>query len=141
MKRFYHPCIVAAALVTICVLTLGAATLSAEQIASLDTEFATVTRDVIDREPTDSATSFPASVGKLYCFTKIVNAQRPTEVTHVWYFGENERARITLPVNSSSWRTYSSKLIQPQEVGDWYVDVLDPEGDLLVSVPFKVTQN
>ncbi|NIQ37655.1 MAG: DUF2914 domain-containing protein [Proteobacteria bacterium] len=140
MKRFCHPCIISAALVTICVLTLGA-TISAEQIVSLDTEFATVSRDIIDREPIDPGTIFPVSVGKLYFLTKIVNAQRPTEVTHVWYYGEKERARVTLPVNSSSWRTYSSKLIQPHEVGDWYVDVLDPEGDLLVSVPFKVTQN
>jgi hypothetical protein len=84
-------------------------------------------------------TVFPASVGKLYYFTKIVHANPPTEVTHVWYYGDTEKARVTLRVNSTSWRTYSSKIIQFRETGVWYVDVLGPDGNRLTSTTFEVT--
>ncbi len=137
MKRFT---LFALALAALCLMLSLTVQVMAYQSKSVDVESAMISRDVIDRSAIDVSTSFPVSVGKLFCFTKIVNAQDPTEITHVWYYGSVERARVTLPVNSNSWRTYSSKIIQPHEIGDWYVDVLDAQGDLLVSVPFKVTQ-
>ncbi|NIS68674.1 MAG: DUF2914 domain-containing protein [Proteobacteria bacterium] len=140
MKRFTVPPLLALALAALCLMLFLTVQVMAYQSKSLDAEFAMICRDVIDRSAIDVSTSFPVSVGKLFCFTKIVNAQDPTQITHVWYHGSVERARVTLPVNSNSWRTYSSKIIQPHETGDWYVDILDAQGDLLVSVPFKVTQ-
>jgi hypothetical protein len=107
---------------------------------SLGVESATICRDVMARTPVDGGTSFPVSLGKLYCFTKVVDVSGPTDVTHVWYYGDTERARVTLSVNSPSWRTYSSKIIQPHEIGEWHVDVLGPSGDRLVSVPFETTR-
>jgi hypothetical protein len=59
-------------------------------------------------------------------------------VTHVWYFGETERARVGLDVRSGSWRTFSSKIVQPYEIGDWHVDVLGEDGQLLMVIPFEV---
>ena len=74
---------------------------------------------------------FPSDVGKLYCITKIAGALNPTSVTHVWYFGAEERWRVNLAVKSASWRTYSSKIIRPQETGDWSVEILGPQGETL----------
>ena len=96
-------------------------------------------RDVLHRRPLVVGNSFKASVGKLYCFTKIVAAQSPIEITHVWYFGNSKMAKVNLPVECSSWRTYSSKTIHPQDIGDWHVEVLGPEGSVLWSVQFKIT--
>lgn len=140
MKRFRMSRILAIATTILCLPISLTVSIWAETTNSLDTEFAIVCRDVVERQAVDASTSFPASVERLFCFTKIVNANPPTEVTHVWYHGDTERARVTLAVSSTSWRTYSSKIIQSHEIGDWYVDVLDAEGDLLVSVPFKITQ-
>jgi hypothetical protein len=67
-----------------------------------------------------------------------VGAQNNTHVTHVWYFGETERARVGLDVRSGSWRTNSSKIIQHHEIGDWHVDVLGEDGQLLMVIPFEV---
>jgi len=65
-------------------------------------------------------------------------AHSPTEATHVWYFGDIERARVNLAIKAYSWRTYSSKIIQKHEMGNWHVDVLGPEGELLKTLQFKI---
>lgn len=109
-----------------------------QQAAQLEVSVAAICKDVVDREPEGSGTSFPVSVGKLYCFTKITGAQSPTQITHVWSFDGNERARVDLAVNSASWRTYSSKIIQPHELGAWSVDVLDSGGNVLKRLEFEV---
>jgi hypothetical protein len=87
-----------------------------------------------------SGTSFKASVGKLYCFIKVVGAHTTSEITHLWYFGNSQVARVNSPVKSFRWRTYSSKTIRQQDIGDWHVDVLGPRGTVLWSVEFKITQ-
>jgi hypothetical protein len=57
----------------------------------------------------------------------------------VWFFDDNERARVDLGVKSSSWRTYSSKIIQPHEIGKWRVDVEDFAGNVIKTLEFEVT--
>ena len=99
-----------------------------------------ICRSVENREPVGASENFEVSVGKLYCFTSIVGAQTPIEITHAWYFGDTERAQVSLPVRSPSWRTYSSKNIMPQEVGQWRVDVIGPEGKVLKTQTFTITQ-
>ena len=110
-----------------------------QEPSHLQVEVAAICKDVIDRAPEGAGTSFPASVGKLFCFTKITGAVNPTHVTHVWFFDGTERARVELAVNSSSWRTYSSKNIESQEVGAWRVEVLDAAGNVLQTLNFEVT--
>ncbi|MBW1997646.1 MAG: DUF2914 domain-containing protein [Deltaproteobacteria bacterium] len=94
--------------------------------------------NVVNRECIDANTRFASPVEKLYCFTRIVGATTPTSVTHVWYFGDMERARVTLKVGSASWRTYSSKIILPHEIGEWHVNVLGPDGKPLMVIPFEI---
>jgi hypothetical protein len=112
---------------------------TAKPAVDLEITRAAICRQVVEREPVDAGTSFEPPVEKLYCFTHITGAQDATEIYHVWYFAETERAVIKLKVNSASWRTYSSKIIQPHEIGDWRVDVLGAEGNILKSVNFKIT--
>ena len=119
-------------------MVVSAAT--AATAADLQVEDAAVCTDVVDRQPVDSGTSFSVSTGRLYCYTRIVGAQDPTQVVHAWYFGDEERARVTLSVGGSNWRTYSSKQLQEHEIGAWRVEVLDADGNLLETVAFDVTQ-
>ncbi|MGA1868080.1 MAG: DUF2914 domain-containing protein [bacterium] len=107
---------------------------------SLAVEQMAVCRNVVDREPVDGGSSFEVSAGKLYCYSKIVGAQDPVEITHVWYYNDVERARVNLPVRSANWRTYSSKVIQLFEIGNWRVDVVSPNGDVLQSEKFTITR-
>ncbi len=108
------------------------------QEATLTVEVGVICRDVVDREPVGPGESFEATVGKLFCFTKIVGAKEPGKITHVWYHGETEKFRINLPVSSASWRTWSSKTIQASEVGAWHVDILAPDDAVLKILNFEI---
>ena len=112
----------------------------AQETASIKIESAVVCKNIVDREPEGADTSFSVTVGKLFLFTKITGAENPTEITHVWFFGDTERARVTLPIKANTWRTYSSKVLQAHEIGAWHVDVLGPEGEVLETVQFEVVQ-
>jgi len=112
----------------------------AQEFGALKVESAAVCENIVDREPGGAGTSFSVTVGKLCFFTKIVGAENPIDITHVWYFGDTERARVTLSVKTNSWRTHSSKIIQAHEIGSWHVDVLGPAGEVLETVQFEVVQ-
>ena len=99
-----------------------------------------VCKDVVDREPVEPGESFSVSVHKLFCFTKIIGAQEPVEVIHVWYWKETERARVTLSIEAEAWRTWSSKVIQEHEIGEWHVDVLGPNEEVLETITFEITE-
>jgi hypothetical protein len=126
------------ALVSTCLLLPIA--INAQEAPALEVAVAAICQDVVEREPVDAGISFPASVGTLYCFTKITGAQSPTQITHVWYYGPDELARVDLDINSSSWRTWSSKIIQAHGVGSWRVAVLDAAGTVLKELQFEITQ-
>jgi hypothetical protein len=139
MNRFYTSSLAVITLAIICLLC-WTTNLHAQQTMSLGVESPAICRDVVGREPVDPGYSFPASVGKLYCYTKIVKVQGPDRITHVWYYGSIERARVSLRIDSPSWRTWSSKIIQAHEIGAWHVDVLGPGGEKLDLVPFEITR-
>lgn len=106
---------------------------------TMEVAAAAICKNVSDRQPIDPGTRFPGAVGKLYCFSKIIDIAESTQVIHVWYYGDTERARVSLSVNPPAWRTYSSKIIQANEIGAWHVDILNAAGILLKTVNFEVT--
>ena len=108
--------------------------------AGMEVANSAICEKIINREIVNEGRSFSASVGKLYCFSEIANIDSYTEVVHAWYYGNTERARVTLNVNPPAWRTYSSKVIQAHEIGSWRVEILDAAGNLLNTVNFEVTQ-
>jgi len=138
MKRFFFSFGVCVAILSLCLIIPFSS--HAQQAGALIVESASICTGVANREAVDAGTSFSVSVGKLYCFSKIADIQESTEIVHVWYYGETERARLSLGVNPPAWRTYSSKIIQTHEVGSWRVEILDASGNLLETTKFELTQ-
>ena len=124
-------------LISLCLLIPAA---GAQQANKIQVVAAAICKDVVEREAVDVGTQFSNSVSRLYCFTKTVSSEIPTEVVHVWSYGDVERARVSLAVKAATWRTYSSKAIQSHEIGPWRVDVLDTSGNLLETINFEITQ-
>jgi hypothetical protein len=92
---------------------------------------------VEDRQPSGVGTVFPDDLDKLYCFTKIGGAEEPTYVYHVWYFGNDEIARVKLPVKSNPWRTWSSKKLH-MLLGNGHVEIVSESGDILGKAEFEI---
>lgn len=137
MKRFcFFSGGITIALAVMCLLFIQP--VLSQNTDSLDVAEAVICREVVNRAAVGSGTNFPASVGKLSCFTKIVGAETETHITHVWYHGNMERFRINLPVRSASWRTHSTKTIRSWETGVWHVDILDSDGNRLEVLNFHI---
>ncbi|NIN91758.1 DUF2914 domain-containing protein [bacterium] len=137
MKRLPYALLILAMLTTI--ILYQVVTIKAQEAEAVEVAEAVICRDVVDREPIDVGDSFEVTVDKLFCFTKIVGAQEEIEIAHVWYYGDVERARVNLLVRAASWRTWSSKIIQPHEIGDWHVDIIGPDDEVLETVEFEIT--
>ena len=75
---------------------------------------------------------------KVFFFTRVRGAKQPTAVTHVWYWNEKKMAEVPLDVRSDSWRTWSSKKIDPVWKGSWAVKVLDASGEVVITKNFEI---
>ncbi len=93
---------------------------------------------VEDRAPVAEGSVFTGDVERLYCFTGIKNSGETTKVVHVWYYKDKEMTRVQLAVGTPTWRTWSSKRILPSWTGEWRVDVLSADGDVLASKTFEI---
>ena len=137
MKKMVSFSGVMVCLISLSLLIPAAGAQQANKVQVVD---AAICKDVVEREAVDVGTQFSNSVSRLYCFTKAVSSEIPTEIVHVWRYGDVERARVSLSVKAATWRTYSSKAIQSHEIGPWRVDVLDTSGNLLETINFEITQ-
>lgn len=100
-----------------------------------------VCKGIEQSEPTEAGKSFiPEEDGvlRLCCFSEIAGAQAPVIVYHVWRWGEREMARVELEVESSRWRTWSTKRILDEWRGEWHVDIVDADGAILERLDFSV---
>ena len=122
------------ALLMVLVLTAPLGALAGE-VTVLDAVLAT---GVENRQPVGSASTFPADVGRVYAYTRVVGAAGEGSLTHVWYYAGQVKAQVQLPVRSDDWRTWSSKTILPGWTGEWLVEVQGADGRVLASVPFQV---
>jgi len=109
------------------------------QDASLIVDEQIVCTAMEDRVPTGADSSFASDVGKLYCYTKITGSEDTTTVSHVWYLGDEEKSKIELSVKGKTWRTWSSKNIDPSWIGNWKVEVVSANGEVLSTKSFMIT--
>jgi hypothetical protein len=131
MNKLYETIFIALTL-TVFPLTLT----QAEEVITIE-DWAIATT-IENRIPQRTAQSFPATVGKLHCFTKVVGAKTETSITHTWYYQDKKMAEVVLPVKSPYWRTWSSKKILPEWKGPWRVDATSEDGSLLKTISFTI---
>ena len=117
------------------VVAMGISCAQAEDLQVAD---GVITTAIENQMPVDQIESYRADFGKLYCFTRIVGAQEDIVITHVWYYQDNELARVPLSIRSSNWRTYSSKRVLPQWAGEWKVVILDENENEIATIPFTL---
>ncbi len=122
------------AIVSVLILSIPAM-VSAAQIQTSDVGVGTY---VADRALGGMRDTFEPDVGRLYAFSRVIGADGDTVVYHRWYYGDHLMAEVPLNVRSDNWRTWSSKSVMPQWVGEWRVVVVAEDGTVLDYVTFKI---
>jgi hypothetical protein len=95
-----------------------------------------IAREVVDRMPVDTGSTFSADVETLWCWTKVTGAEGMA-LEHVWSFAGYEWV-VPLQIGGSPWRTYSSKKIVAEWKGEWTVTVRDTAGNVLHTMTFTI---
>lgn len=123
------------ALSLISVFIIGIVPAKSQDLKVTQFDFAT---SIENREPVGIDTAFAADVGDVFCFTRIAGVTDTTQIAHAWYYKEQEKARISLDVQSDDWRTWSSKKIIESWTGRWRVMIEDDEGNVLATKTFVI---
>ncbi len=99
-----------------------------------------VTTKIVRGNPIDSVHRISSSsVKALYCFTRITSTREDeTAIRHVWYRDNVKIGEYELPVKGKRWRTFSMKAIEKGWAGDWRVEALDSDGNLLKVIKFRM---
>ena len=112
--------------------------LSAQVDAMVEVNEMAFCTGVDDRVPVGADTMFLNTVEQVYCFTKIAGVSDTMTVSHVWYYKDDEMARVDLTIGGDPWRTWSSKRIDESWGGKWRVDVVMTNGEILKSMDFMI---
>jgi len=130
MKRLFF-------LIPVLSLIFSSALLAQEQ-PDIEVVNIVVCTSVEDREPVGVNSVFSSNVGQLYCYTKVMSQTDSASISHVWYYGDTQMAKVDLNVGGKSWRTWSSKKILMEWTGDWRVEVQDASGNVISEISFKI---
>ncbi len=114
------------------VLIIGATSTAQESGSVAKSVFTT---EIVDREPVNDLNSVSTDIKQIYFFTDIRNMSG-NSVTHRWLHSGETRAEISFNVGGPRWRTYSSKNLSDEWLGNWKAEVLDSEGNRLHEAEF-----
>ena len=101
----------------------------------------TLSTEVVDREPVDDLDTVDLHSGRFFSHT-VVNSSTDSDIQHVYYFDNNEIARVPMNIGTSpSWRCWSSKNIDPNLwKGEWRIDIESNNGTILATKSFNVLE-
>lgn len=100
-------------------------------------EVAAVATSVENLIPIGVSDKFSSSVGRLYCYSKIIGGEG-RNIKHIWYINEKKFGETTLPIKAGSYRTYSYVNILPGTKGSGRVDITTGDGKIIKSVEFLI---
>ncbi len=102
------------------------------------TALAQFTTGIEEREPIDQVTFVRNDVRRIYFFSDLRDLQGST-VTHRWVHDGQTMAEVPFEVRGPRWRVWSSKQLQPGWLGDWTVEIVTQDGEVVASESFTYT--
>tara|TARA_B100001250_G_C19715894_1_gene751458 strand:- start:344 stop:1066 length:723 start_codon:yes stop_codon:yes gene_type:complete len=101
-----------------------------------------ICRSIKDRNPVGISKSFNNKVDSLYCYTKIQNNGEKKEIRHVWYFKNEIKTQIKYNIRRSNvYRSWTLKKINPNQIGEWKVEIQNSNGQILGSTKFYIKKS
>jgi hypothetical protein len=119
-----------AATLTLMLLSLAAAPVQADSLSVTNTAFGT---GIENHMVTGVDTAFTQSIGRLYFWALVANAEPGDTVYHTWSIRGWVSQRIAVPVQGYLFRTHTFKTLGDKMTGRWAVHVEDNHGQLLAA--------
>lgn len=120
----------------ILLLSLLTSTVAWSQWVHPNISEAVFAKDVKERTPVEIITEADQSLGKIYFFTNIRNLSGD-RITHRWVYKDKVKAEVSFDIKGDRWRVWSSKNLWHTWTGTWRVDVLNAQGEVLLSNTFN----
>ena len=92
--------------------------------------------EIKDRTPHNIIEELDNSFGKIYFFTNIRNLQGQS-IRHRWIYKNKVMAEVEFDINGPRWRVWSSKNLWPTWLGEWSVEVLNANSEVLYKKEFN----
>ena len=93
------------------------------------------TSAVENREPVDQLSFVENDVRSIVFFSDLRRLQGRT-VTHRWLHGDVVRAEVPFEVSGPRWRVWSRKALLEEWLGDWTVEIVADDGEVIASETF-----
>ncbi len=93
------------------------------------------TTGIENREPIDQVTFVKNDVERVYFFTDLRVLDGRT-INHRWLYNGKVMADVTFEVRGPRWRVWSSKKLLPDWIGDWTVEIVTAEGEVIAADSF-----
>lgn len=95
------------------------------------------TAGITNQQPSDRMSQVvPKYIRKLYFFSQVANAKDQT-IYHRWIYQNRIMATVPLKIGSPLYRTWSSKRLTSAWKGQWYVEVLDHQKNVIDRYSFR----
>ena len=97
-----------------------------------------MSQTISEREPVHITNTFSSNTETVFCFLEARDIEIDTEVSIVWLYEGQEKARVILPLQKGGrWRTFSSKIVKNMK-GGWSVELQEASGVVLNTVSFQI---
>lgn len=94
------------------------------------------TTGVENREPMDAVSFVGNDVSEIYFYSDLRDLSGST-VVHRWEYGGEIMAEVPFEVTTDRWQVWSTKALSPNQLGDWTVSVVAPDGEILAVETFS----
>jgi hypothetical protein len=96
------------------------------------------TTAIENREPTDHVTFIANDVERVFFYTDLRDLEGQT-ISHRWLYDGTVMADVPFEVRGPRWRVWSSKKLIPDLIGDWTVEIVTAEGEVMAAETFTYT--
>lgn len=108
-------------------------------LVDVPTATAQFTTRIENREPVDQISFVKNDVRKIFFFSDLRNLEGET-VSHRWSYGGRVIATVPFEVGGPRWRVWSSKEMKTDWTGDWTVEILRSDGEVVGAESFSYTR-
>lgn len=96
------------------------------------------TTAIENREPIDHVTFVANDVEKVFFYTDLRDLEGQT-ISHRWLYNGTVMSHVPFEVRGPRWRVWSSKKLIPDLIGDWTVEIVTEEGEVIAAETFTYT--